>query len=206
MDKTCRTCGETKSTTEFYPNTRYSDGLTSDCKRCYRAKLAQSQMKPPRHHAPEGMKRCTICKETKPTAEFAKNKNFHDGLSRGCRACYNVRSSAYGKANRKRLSADQLRRFHENPERYADYDLKKRFGLEPGTYDKMLAAQNGVCAICLGKRFSGNGKRRFAVDHDAETGRIRGLLCGNCNTGIGQLHHDRTILLAAIKYLDDHDK
>lgn len=64
----------------------------------------------------------------------------------------------------------------------------------------MLAAQNGGCAICSTTTPDGNA-RRFHVDHDHETGKIRGLLCHSCNTGIGKLRDDPDLLLSAVAYL-----
>ncbi len=84
--------------------------------------------------------------------------------------------------------------------------LRESFGLTLAEYGKMLVAQNGVCAICAHpETHMRNGKvKALAVDHSHETGEIRGLLCSDCNTGIGKLKDDRNVLLAAIKYLDKH--
>lgn len=80
-----------------------------------------------------------------------------------------------------------------------DYELKKLYGLAHGTYAKMLAAQGGCCAIC--GTDATNGRRRLNVDHCHETKVVRGLLCGKCNTGIGQLNHSEVLLLSAARYL-----
>ena len=69
-------------------------------------------------------------------------------------------------------------------------------GCSPERYAELSAAQNGVCAIC-----GGVDTRELCADHDHATGVIRGLLCGNCNTGIGKLRHDVKILRAAIEYV-----
>src|SRR6201999_2384920 len=97
------------------------------------------------------------------------------------------------------VAADAKRRRAANPKRYADYGRKQYYGLEAGTYDKMLAAQNGRCAIC-GTNEPG-GKGAFHVDHCHEIGHVRGLLCTRCNIGIGQLQHDEKILQQAMAYL-----
>lgn len=65
-------------------------------------------------------------------------------------------------------------------------------------YAAMLAEQHGVCAICA----SPPSGRALAVDHNHATGKIRGLLCGNCNRGIGNLQDSIGLLYAAINYLD----
>ena len=75
-----------------------------------------------------------------------------------------------------------------------------RFGITREQYDEILEAQGGVCAIC--KEVCNSG-RRLAVDHDHETGEVRGLLCGNCNTAIGKFHDNTDYLRAAIAYLEN---
>lgn len=61
-------------------------------------------------------------------------------------------------------------------------------------YEKMSDLQNGKCAIC-------GEKKELHVDHDHETGMIRGLLCGNCNRAIGIMKDDKNLLIKAIEYL-----
>ncbi len=73
--------------------------------------------------------------------------------------------------------------------------LKRKYGLTLEEFDEMLAAQGGRCAIC-GKPDPDN------VDHDHVTGRVRGILCWNCNVGVGQFEDDIERLIAATSYLD----
>ena len=68
-----------------------------------------------------------------------------------------------------------------------------KYGLTLESYDAMLAEQGGACKICGGKP----SDRRLMVDHDHETGLVRGLLCNNCNRSAG-LVHDRPELLRAL--------
>lgn len=77
----------------------------------------------------------------------------------------------------------------------------KSYGLSPEQYDEMLENQGGVCSICKCKNKSGI---RLAVDHDHETGAVRGLLCSLCNTAIGLLRHDKTLFSNAVEYIDSH--
>lgn len=70
-------------------------------------------------------------------------------------------------------------------------------GLTKVQFDEMLISQAGVCAIC----YKGNGRKRLVIDHDHETGQVRGLLCSLCNTGIGMMKDDVGNLNSAIKYL-----
>ena len=77
----------------------------------------------------------------------------------------------------------------------------KSYGLTLEKYNAMLEAQNGGCAICGSKTAKTKRNGRFCVDHDHQTGEVRGLLCAPCNRGIGLLQDSVTIMEAATKYL-----
>jgi DNA-binding transcriptional MerR regulator len=80
-----------------------------------------------------------------------------------------------------------VRRFRlRHPEMVIRIKLRQNFGLTIEQYADMLSEQDGVCAICHGINASG---RRLAVDHDHVTGKIRGLLCSQCNTSLG--HYEK---------------
>jgi len=92
--------------------------------------------------------------------------------------------------------------YNRNPKEFWDRsrkaDLKRRFGLTPDLYEKMLLQQGGVCAMCK-KQCKTN--ERLCVDHCHHTNKIRGLLCRRCNAGIGHLDDSIDLLKAGIKYL-----
>jgi hypothetical protein len=83
--------------------------------------------------------------------------------------------------------------------------IKKSFGLTREDYYKMHKEQNGVCAICKGEEKSIDSKtkkvRRLSVDHCHSYGTIRGLLCTDCNRGLGMFKDSEERLAAAISYL-----
>jgi hypothetical protein len=66
---------------------------------------------------------------------------------------------------------------------------------------KRLAEQQGVCAVCGRVLERGRGKNRMCIDHCHRTGRLRGLLCGPCNTALGMVNDDTSVLLRACAYL-----
>lgn len=88
----------------------------------------------------------------------------------------------------------------KNYGRARNNEMKSHRGMSIAEYDALLEAQGGGCAIC-GKI---DPNFRLAIDHDHRTGANRGLLCSNCNRGLGLLGDDRTLLLAAIAYLASH--
>lgn len=91
---------------------------------------------------------------------------------------------------------------------WKERDLQKKFGLSLAEYGEMLVVQGGKCAICNQSETQvRNGtKKSLAVDHDHATGKIRGLLCTECNQALGKFKDDRNVLLSAIQYLDKHSE
>jgi hypothetical protein len=79
-------------------------------------------------------------------------------------------------------------------------DLKKKYGITPAQYDDMFDAQEGKCAICT--RHQLEFKRRFDVDHNHDTGEVRGLLCHDCNRALGFLKDSPKNAEAALDYLN----
>jgi hypothetical protein len=77
----------------------------------------------------------------------------------------------------------------------------KKYGISAEDYYKLLDKQEQKCAICGAEIGDSNGNRLY-VDHDHKTGKVRGLLCANCNFGIGSLKDDVEILKKAILYLE----
>lgn len=80
--------------------------------------------------------------------------------------------------------------------RYRDTKLAKRYGISKEEAQQWLAIKQ--CQIC------GATKRRLVLDHDHLTGKMRGRLCSNCNSGLGQFKDDTDIMQLAIKYLGDY--
>jgi hypothetical protein len=75
-----------------------------------------------------------------------------------------------------------------------------QYGLTPDDYDRLLTAQGERCAICQAYD-PGPDRHTFVVDHDHDTGRVRGLLCGPCNMGLGLLGDHVGSIAAALHYL-----
>lgn len=100
------------------------------------------------------------------------------------------------------------RRYLGLPKNSPAYNRLREFGILPDVYNMMLEAQGGVCAICKKpERHMCYGKvRSLAVDHNHQTGEIRGLLCVYCNTGLGSVHEDVAILEAMVAYLKEFNE
>lgn len=90
------------------------------------------------------------------------------------------------------INKDKIREYNYQ------HKLKISYGLTIEGYNLLLGVQNGRCAICSDLP----GKRRLAVDHDHKTGIVRSLLCGRCNTALGNLRENPEIMLKMIAYIN----
>lgn len=116
---------------------------------------------------------------------FHRNKSQSDGYANQCKTCFSVTESiSYVKTKR----------------RHRDTYLRRRFGITHDDYDLMLSKQNNRCAIC--GRMPRNGERSLVVDHDHNTGVVRGLLCGKCNTSLGTFGDSIEGLKRAVAYIE----
>lgn len=192
LSKRCHDCGEVKPATEFWKNKASKDGLAYYCRRCFGLRNSRSYRKlqaklgnKPRPYrrrsdVPEGMKYCPRCQETKPVAGFGKNRAKTSGLTAYCRPCH----AGVGRENK---------RLNHGSER--NYLLKLRYGVTEERVNQMIAAQGGICVICL------RGEPKH-VDHSHLTGLLRGVLCFKCNGGLGQFSDDPRCLGDAADYLE----
>lgn len=129
----------------------------------------------------QGFKDCPVCRQRKAVLEFSKNSASPDGFCYECKSCVAVRKRQEEK---------------ENPEARRNRFRKFLYGLTPEQFSSMRESQGDACACC---------REIFIktpnVDHCHESGAIRGLLCRNCNVGIGNLQDSIERLEMAIVYL-----
>ena len=103
---------------------------------------------------------------------------------------------------RKTKDPEYYRKYHErHRERRWDQFLRRAYGIGLDDYRAMALAQAGRCAICGRKP---RLDRKLHVDHDHVTGRVRKLLCPDCNAVLGYAGDDPQVLGEAIKYLAEH--
>ncbi len=103
---------------------------------------------------------------------------------------------AWRAKNRDKVNAYDKAWKKANPKKWASYVMKRRYGITHEERDTLLASQGGVCAICKTKDV-----KRWHVDHCHSTGRVRGILCHNCNVGLGHFRDQPRLLTRAIDYL-----
>lgn len=226
--KVCRRCGTGKPLNEFYTVKSRGGAPTSRCKACvsaekpaYRRTLTPATVRcvhcgtdfipkkrpdiakycsrncrgtawsrtkgvqPMRGAIVDGRKQCTRCKEWKTLDHFGRRADRRSVPLSQCKPCM----------------AEQARAYHAG-QRGRDRRYAKKYGVTIEWYDEMMAHQAGVCAIC-GSPPSSNSRTHphLAIDHDHQTGATRGLLCFNCNGGLGQFKDDPELLEKALRYL-----
>lgn len=115
--------------------------------------------------------------------------------------CRGLCSSHYNKQK----WADGHRSPSVNPVSQRTAHLKHRYGLTGEAHDRLLAAQGGVCAVCgiPAEHTPTHWRGKLCVDHCHDTGKVRGLLCNDCNAAIGHARTER-IALAMAEYLRVH--
>ena len=132
------------------------------------------------------MKRCPKCGITKPITFFHRSRIRKDGHEPYCMEC---------QAAAKKLRSSTP----EGKEANRRYSYKKRYG-DPAIYDRLIAAQDGKCALCG----CPEGEQRLRVDHDHTTGKVRALLCHKCNQALGFFDDQPWLLRKAAAYLEYH--
>ena len=129
-------------------------------------------------------KTCAKCGEVKPVTEFYKQGKYRRSRCRAC--CKGENAGTYAKLS------------PETKARYKRTERAKRYGLTLEEHDRLFD-QHERCPICLTED---PGKRDWCIDHDHETGEVRGLLCSECNMGIGLLYDNIANLTRAQAYLE----
>lgn len=128
---------------------------------------------------------CTKCLLPKDPSEFSANNRSKDGKHVWCKSCV----ASYNRG-RKTTAKDKLR----IKTTHRKSKLKINYQLSVEEYEAMYLVQEGRCAIC--KR-----EHTLVVDHNHETGKVRGLLCPGCNHGLGRFRDNIDVLQSAIEYL-----
>lgn len=169
----CSRCQEEKDENDFSPSRRGKNGYP--CKACV---ALESQA---RRDSSGGQTEytCGRCRESKPADEFTQSKQTNGAY---CKLC----CSTVARESRATKTPEELR-------------LERKlqlYNMTRNEFNELLLAQMGRCAIC--SVFLGD---ELHTDHDEKTGKVRGLLCGPCNRGIGMFDHNEERLIAAAMYL-----
>ena len=130
------------------------------------------------------MKTCTKCGQEKPLTQFHKHRGR-------CKSCMLEIQRAYR---------------NSRPGYHRQSNLKQRYGITSEEYESILAQQNFTCAICeveISHALEYKTDRSVAVDHNHDTGEVRGILCSKCNLVLGHARENTEILYKSIVYLSE---
>jgi hypothetical protein len=189
-NKDCPGCKESKPVTAFGRNSARKDGLAYYCKQCFGEVSARSYRKRrraegkdvrERREAPPGQRWCPDCADFLPLERFGLNASAPTGLA------------GYCLTHQGRRSDESRDRVHGSRR---GYRLKSRYGVTESEVNDMLLRLAALCPICR----RGLGVKPH-VDHDHETGEVRGLLCFTCNVGLGNFGDDVERLRRGALYL-----
>jgi hypothetical protein len=177
-----------------------------------------------------GLKRCTKCQQSLPLSEFFRTNTEIRGRVARCRSCQVASRKAWNDKNRaaflrgelqaltearcscckETLPASHFSKNHGEKGGLQNVCLlcarMRKYGLTKQEYFTLLESQGNQCAICRDE-FNAEAKWRGspAVDHDHETGAVRGLLCLHCNTALGMVNDNQDVLRGMLRYLENHE-
>lgn len=221
--KICFKCKIEKDDGCFYRNKNTKDGLHSSCKPCGKIKIIPSKERKE--------KKCPKCDIIKDKLQFNKNVANFDGLQSYCKSCASLIEKNYRKTPESRQAEENYRNSpnylayeerrrnspgyklyqaqydKENKERRKGVYLLSRYGISELDFKNMLQKQNHCCATCKTDKPGSNGTWHVDHDHKCCPGKkscgkcVRGLLCSNCNLGLGNFKDSPQTLHAAINYL-----
>jgi Recombination endonuclease VII len=217
--KTCSVCGETKPLDEFHRSLRGAGGRRSQCKQCHLAYVKARYVR--RVHPPEQVT-CPHCGQEftrirtvgalriycsrKCTAAAGEERKRQRNAGLGPRRCA---SGAEVTTRVGKPVCPNCRKDHRSPEQVRAIQVRERrrtlalYGLSQEEWDRLVALQGNRCAVCKTTQPGRRGER-WHIDHDHVTGQVRGLLCHQCNVGIGNLRDDPQIMMAAARYVAAH--
>lgn len=133
---------------------------------------------------------CTSCDQLVDIKLFGLRPANLDGLQSDCKSCRSIAE------NERSKDPEYRNRSKECTERYR---LKRKYGISIEERDRLIESQNGLCAICKSTCRTGN---KLSVDHSHVTGKVRGMLCANCNLGLGSFMDSISSLKSAVEYLE----
>lgn len=219
--KPCPKCGTSKPVTDFYRDPSRKDGRYHSCIPCTRRIESTLAMQRVRHDRAScgacvegGVRYCTVCKDHRPAEAFGllrgrpmsfcslcdRRRKRKPAAPRDCVSC----GLSFLRARKDQTVCGDTWCTAERDRAKTREKLMASYGITEDDYQRMLREQDGKCAIC-GTDNPGIPSRptseRMCVDHDHATGRVRGLLCQPCNSGLGKFRDDPNALRAAAEYI-----
>jgi hypothetical protein len=148
---------------------------------------------------------CSKCKIEKNISDFYKRNSRISGVFSECKLCNNKRSKEYKKKNLEKVSVKFKEYYLKNIDKIKEYnrsekrknvEFKNRYGITLDQRNKLFENQGGKCLTCLTTK-----AKKFCVDHCHKSGKIRGILCDNCNKAIGLIKDKKETAYRIFNYL-----
>jgi hypothetical protein len=222
-EKLCGKCQFVKSADEFIRRKSTKDGLNPQCRSCASEYCREWRKSQPRYDVDPTIteKYCSKCERTKPADEFYRCSLNRDGLNAWCKLCSYKNSSKRRyttiTVSEKRCSkckyVKPANEFYRNNRSVAtglsaqckecekDYAREHMYGCSRQIFSRLWDKQGGRC-VC-GNPLVFKGSNGAHVDHDHETGAVRGLLCQGCNRALGFASDSPERLVALAIYLGE---
>ena len=152
----------------------------------------------PRANFETGVKVCSKCRVEQPTRNFSFSSVRGDKLCPHCKKCRYSEHVKYRQENKEKLRARSVEFTKKNPQYYTTYARLNRQKVSPLEVFALMWRQKGKCAGCMVELHS---TKKICVDHCHATGKIRGMLCHNCNVSLGFLKDNPETLQRLTAYL-----
>jgi len=199
--KVCTRCGKEKEIIEFYIKSGSDTERRASCIECY---SVASQLYRQKNKEKE-VSRHKIYRQ-KNIKVLQQKRRDHYQTAKG-------EAKQYREKNKEKIK----QYFIDNKERFLEYKsdynwayrIKKEYGIYPEQFYEMSDKQGGVCAICGREETESYNSTvrtgRLCIDHNHETGKLRGLLCMRCNRAMGMFQDNSILLRKASEYLEEYD-
>lgn len=193
--KICSACRQEKTLDMYYRSKDRRSGYYNKCKVCVDNRVPTS---PKQSERLPLTKRCKACGEDKELNLFPIDKKAKYGRRVYCKTCEKTRREAEGNhAEKQRIWRNNNREGYRTYARLWSYK-KLGINITEEQYVSLKERQDNKCALC------GNSPKQdrvLCLDHNHATGQPRGLLCNDCNIGLGKFKDDIEVLAKAIVYL-----
>ena len=190
--RVCSKCGKWFSWETFSPQRRGLNGRRAICKPCVVVYSIEWNRKHPEARKAAKNRYYEKNKDT-PAAEVRRQRKNARQIELRADPAYAEAQWSYRNSN-----LDARRKYEKH------YQLKTKYGMTPEQYEALWRTQDCACAICrkgIVLYTTGDKAMTANVDHDHETGEVRGLLCLHCNAAIGYFSDDPTLLVRGLNYL-----
>jgi hypothetical protein len=176
MEKICNKCNNNLNI-KYFDFRKDTGKYRNTCKKCTKGYLTSREdiIKEIKDLLLLNLKKCSKCNNIKDLKEFNNDKQTITGKTSYCKKCIKNKYS---------------------PLELKNNSLKTKYKIDINEYNKLLIQQNNKCIICSKE------VKNLVVDHCHSTLKVRGLLCNNCNTGLGMFEDNINNLQKAIEYLN----